>query len=273
MQEYGIPASITLAQACLESGNGTGRLAREANNHFGIKCHSDWKGQTIRHTDDAKNECFRKYKNPEDSFKDHADFLRYWGRYAFLFELPPYDYKGWAQGLKKAGYATNPQYAELLIKIIEDYKLYQYDNTVTILPESPITIERPVVIKPDVKSPLYTASLHRTIYRRNHVSCIFSQPGDTYASLAKEFRLFRRELLRFNDLKKVEPLLPGTLVYVEKKNKQSTKALPMHITESGESLRSISQRYAVRLSYICKYNKINKNEFLPEGREIILRKP
>ena len=124
MQGYAIPASITLAQACIESGNGTSRLAREANNHFGIKCHNNWKGKTIIHTDDAQNECFRKYNHPEESFIDHAEFLRYRDRYAFLFDLSPYDYKAWALGLKQAGYATNPQYANILIQVIEDYKLY-----------------------------------------------------------------------------------------------------------------------------------------------------
>jgi LysM repeat protein len=273
MQEYGIPASITLAQACVESGNGTSRLAREANNHFGIKCHTNWKGQTITHTDDAANECFRKYKNPEDSFKDHAEFLRYRDRYAFLFDLSPYDYKAWARGLKQAGYATNPQYADMLIKTIEDCKLYEYDRPITNVPASPKSLEQPAIVQPTVGSSLYTVSLYRTIYQRNQVSYIISQSGDTYASLAREFRLFKREILRFNDVKKNEPLQPGTVVFVEQKKKQSTKELPKHITEAGESLRIISQRYGVRLKFVCMYNQINKNSYLPEGRTILLRKP
>ena len=273
MQEYGIPASITLAQAIIESGSGTSRLAREANNHFGIKCHTTWKGQTIAHTDDAPNECFRKYNNPEESFKDHAEFLRYRDRYASLFDLSPYDYKAWARGLKEANYAINPQYAEILIKVIEDNRLYEYDRPVTNIPASPKVLEQPVIIQPDVRSPLYTASLHRTIYQRNHVSYILSQSGDTYAALAREFKLFKREILRFNDLKKDEPLTPGTVVFVEQKKKQSARELPKHITESGESLRAIAQRYGVRLSHICKYNNISKNDYLPEGRTILLRKP
>jgi len=273
MQEYGIPASITLAQACVESGNGTSRLAREANNHFGIKCHANWKGKTITHTDDAPNECFRKYDHPGESFKDHAEFLRYRDRYAFLFDLSPYDYKGWAQGLKRAGYATHPQYADMLIKVIEDYKLHEYDRPVINLPLSPKVLEQPVIIHPDSRSPLYTASLHRTIYQRNGVSFILSLPGDTYASLSREFRLFKREILRFNDLKKSEPITPGTVVYVAQKKKQSTKELPKHITEEDESLRIVAQRYGVRLTSIAKYNKISKNEFLTEGRVILLRKP
>jgi len=273
MQEYGIPASITLAQAAIESGFGTGRLAREANNHFGIKCHNNWKGKTITHTDDAPNECFRKYRRAEESFKDYAEFLRFRDRYAFLFDLSPYDYKGWAQGLKKAGYATNPQYAEILIRVIEDYKLFEYDRPVTNLPASPKVLEQPLIIRPDAQSPFYAASLYRTIYQQNGASFVFSLPGDTYASLAKEFRLFKREVLKFNDFKKKDPLEAGTVVYITQKRKQSSRQLPMHITEGGETLRTISQRYGVRLSYICKYNKMSKNDFLPEGRVILLRKP
>ena len=129
MRTHGIPASITLAQGCLESGNGNSDLARKANNHFGIKCHNDWTGGTYyKKDDDPGKSCFRKYNNPKHSFDDHSDFIRYRQRYAFLFELPITDYKGWSYGLKKAGYATDPEYAEKLISIIEDYKLYQYDT-------------------------------------------------------------------------------------------------------------------------------------------------
>ena len=273
MREYGIPASIILSQAIVESGNGTSRLAREANNHFGIKCHTGWTGKTVAHTDDAPNECFRKYDHPTESFKDHAEFLRYRTRYAFLFDLSPYDYKGWAHGLKSAGYAVNPQYAEILIRVIEESKLYEYDRPVTTLPASPKVLEKPVIIQPDSQSPLYTASLYRTIYQLNNVSFILSQPGDTYASLAREFKLFKREILCFNDLKKDGSIAPGTVVYVAKKKKQSAREFPKHITEEGESLRTIAQRYGVRLASISKYSKINKNEYLTEGREILLRKP
>ena len=272
MQEYGIPASITLSQACIESGNGTGRLAREANNHFGIKCHNNWKGKTITHTDDAPNECFRKYNSVEESFKDHAEFLRYRDRYASLFDLQPLDYKGWAQGLKQAGYATHPQYANILIQVIEECKLYEYDRMASDLPVSPKKLEQPVVIHPDTRSPFYSVSLYRTIYQQNKVSYIVSQAGDTYASLAKEFRLFKREILRFNELKKAEALEVGTVVYVAPKRKQAVRGLEMHIVEEDETLRDISRRYGVRLKSICKYNSLSKEAHLYEGREILLRK-
>lgn len=127
MEEYGIPASIKLAQALLESSNGNSILAIEANNHFGIKCKSNWAGLTISHDDDAKNECFRKYKNIYDSYRDHSDFITNSSRYRFLFDLSPTDYEGWARGLSYAGYATNPDYANLLIKTIESHELYKLD--------------------------------------------------------------------------------------------------------------------------------------------------
>ena len=274
MNKHGIPASITLAQACIESGNGTSRLAREANNHFGIKCHG-WKGQTITQTDDAPNECFRKYARVDDSFTDHAEFLRYQGRYSSLFDLAPHDYKGWARGLKQAGYATNPLYAEMLIKVIEDEKLYEYDRITVVFPLSPKKLKEPVVFHPDERSPLYAASLYRTIYQQNQVSYIVTQPGDTYASLAREFRLFKRELLCFNEIKgksKREALESGTVIYVAKKKKQAAKGLPMHIVEEGETLREISQRYGVRLSSLCKYNGLAGNARLIEDQVIVLRK-
>jgi flagellum-specific peptidoglycan hydrolase FlgJ len=130
MKLHGIPASITLAQGLLESGAGQSKLAKKANNHFGIKCHNDWKGRKFRHDDDKRKECFRKYGNAKHSFKDHSLFLTSKSRYAFLFDLKTIDYKGWAKGLKQAGYATDPNYPAKLIKIIEDYKLYKYDKNI-----------------------------------------------------------------------------------------------------------------------------------------------
>lgn len=128
MYRSGVPASITLAQGILESRYGLSSLATEGNNHFGIKCHKDWKGKSMRYDDDAKGECFRVYDSADESFRDHSDFLRYRDRYKFLFDLKTTDYKGWAYGLKKAGYATDPNYPAKLVKYIEDYKLYEYDT-------------------------------------------------------------------------------------------------------------------------------------------------
>jgi flagellum-specific peptidoglycan hydrolase FlgJ len=169
MHRSGVPASITLAQGALESGDGNSTLARSANNHFGIKCHNDWNGRKIYYDDDAKNECFRKYPSVEDSYRDHSDYLREKQRYAFLFELDPLDYKGWARGLKKAGYATNPSYASKLIEIIDEYDLHRYDRMGDI---AQVHHRRP----PRPASHIAT----RTILEKNRVKYVLALPGDTY---------------------------------------------------------------------------------------------
>ena len=176
MKASGIPASITLAQGCLESGNGNSTLATQANNHFGIKCHNNWNGKTVRHDDETKNECFRSYKNADESFRDHSDFLRYRDRYAFLFELEPTDYKGWAYGLQKAGYATAKTYATSLIQIIEENELWRYDQLDATarqeLPPTPMQAETSTKFKPLPGHKLYAVSLSREIRTTNGVPYI-----------------------------------------------------------------------------------------------------
>lgn len=276
MVEYGIPASITLAQACLESGDGNSTLAVEGNNHFGIKCHG-WQGGKIYHDDDLLQECFRKYDKVEDSFRDHSEFLRYRDRYAFLFELDPKDYRGWAYGLKKAGYATAPEYAQRLIAIIEQNNLSQYDGVAEdAFPEAeaiptPITAEKSVRITPDKGSPLYRISLARQVYSRNDVTYILAEGYDTYESLAKEFRLFRRELLRFNDMKEEIPIVAGQVIYLEKKRTRSAKYLEMHVAEEGETMYDLSQRYAVRLRNLYMYNGMKEGDEPVPGQKIYLQ--
>lgn len=270
MKSHGIPASIILAQACLESGNGNSRLAREANNHFGIKCHN-WTGETILHDDDEKNECFRKYSHPEGSFTDHSEFLRYRERYKLLFDLDPLDYKAWAHGLKSAGYATNPNYAQLLIKIIEDYKLYQYDSSSSELPPSPSQVENEYEIDLRIASDLYKFSLARKHLNKNGITFIIAGERDSYASLAKEYNLFTRELLRFNDLNSDVPISEGTIVYLEKKRERGDKDLSKHIAESGETMYFISQKYAIRLNSLYKINNMKKGDEPFAGYEIKLR--
>ena len=275
MVEYGIPASITLAQACLESGDGNSTLAVEGNNHFGIKCHG-WQGATIHHDDDLLQECFRKYDKVEDSYRDHSEFLRYRDRYAFLFELERTDYRGWAYGLKKAGYATAPEYAQRLIAIIEQNNLSQYDGIAAEDPDieaipTPITAEKSVRITPDKGSPLYRISLARQVYSRNGVTYILAEGYDTYESLAKEFRLFRRELLRFNDMKTEIPIVAGQVVYLEKKRTRSAKFLEMHVAEEGETMYALSQRYAVRLRNLYMYNGMKEGEEPIPGQKIYLQ--
>ena len=275
MVEYGIPASITLAQACLESGDGNSTLAVEGNNHFGIKCHG-WQGAKIHHDDDLLQECFRKYDKVEDSYRDHSEFLRYRDRYAFLFELDPKDYRGWAYGLKKAGYATAPEYAQRLIAIIEANNLSQYDAPAEENPEvealpTPITAEKSVRITPDKGSPLYRISLARQVYSRNGVTYILAEGYDTYETLAKEFRLFRRELLRFNDMREEIPIVAGQVIYLEKKRTRSARFLEMHVAEEGETMYDLSQRYAVRLRNLYMYNGMKEGEEPVPGQKIYLQ--
>ncbi len=267
MKSHGIPASITLAQGCLESGDGLSDLAVMANNHFGIKCHKEWSGPTYyKKDDDPGKSCFRKYRKAEESYKDHSDFLRYRDRYAFLFDLDVTDYKGWAHGLKKAGYATNPQYPQLLIKIIEDYELYKYDmasdnvenksgsQKANVVPPSPAQLEAVKRVIPAKSSHWYKYSQNRPLYVRNGVTYVIANGGDTYASIAKEYNLFTKELLKFNDLRKDEEIAAGTVVYIEKKKKRAQKYLDCHVAEEGDNFYDLSQRYAVRLNMLMKYN-------------------
>ena len=276
MKATGIPASITLAQACLESGNGNSTLAVKGNNHFGIKCHG-WKSKTIRHDDDARGECFRKYRNADESFRDHSDFLRYNDRYAALFNLDLTDYKGWAYGLQKAGYATSKTYASSLIQIIEEYDLQRYDKLSwrarRDLPPSPTEAEFSTVFRPYPGHKLYTASLGREIRTTNGVPWIRARQGDTYAGLAKEFNLFQRELLRFNDLDHDATLRPGEIVYLEVKKRQSAKHLDKHVVAGGETMRSLAQRYAVRMKKLYQYNGMRPGTEPEPGNILLLRKP
>lgn len=274
----GVPASITLAQGCLESANGTSRLAREANNHFGIKCRG-WRGPSFLQDDDEKGECFRSYDSAEKSFSDHSDFLRYNDRYAFLFDLNPTDYKGWARGLKKAGYATDPQYAEKLIKIIEDYRLWEYDrldeSEIAVMPPSPVKLETPR----EVDAPLHfrpnslgNVTIEYTFYEKHGILYIIATGTETYASLARQFNLFRRELLKFNDEKKDHEIPAGAIVYLQAKRSQSTKDLAKHVVEEGETMRGLSQRFGVKLKNLYKFNNMRPGREPEPGTIINLRK-
>ena len=274
----GVPASITLAQGCLESANGTSRLAREANNHFGIKCRG-WHGPSFLQDDDTKNECFRSYDNAEQSFSDHSDFLRYNDRYATLFDLPPTDYKSWARGLKKAGYATDPLYAEKLIKIIEEYRLWEYDildeSQINVMPPSPITLETPR----KVDAPLHfrsrslgSVTIDYTFYEKHGVLYIVATGTETYSSLARQFNLFKKELLRFNEEKKDHQIHAGTVVYLQAKRSQSTRDLAKHVVEEGETMKDLSQRFAVKLKNLYKFNNMKPGREPEPGTIINLRK-
>jgi len=275
MRATGIPASITMAQACLESGNGNSRLAVEGNNHFGIKCHG-WAGDTLKVDDDAKGECFRKYGEAGQSFSDHSDFLRYRDRYAPLFELARDDYRGWAKGLKAAGYATSPTYADDLIRIIEQNGLAALDKLeevqVAEIPPAPAEIEKPVRVEPKRAEALYKVPLQRPVLSRNGVLYVVAESYDSYASIAREFHLFGNEILRFNDAAKGSGLTAGEPVYLERKRSGSARHLDKHFVEEGETMWSISQRYAVRLKNLYKYNNMTPGSEPAVGTIIKLSK-
>lgn len=250
MRRYHIPASITLAQGLLESGAGQSTLARKSNNHFGIKCGSDWSGKTVRHDDDARNECFRAYKHPRQSYEDHSKFLAGRPRYASLFKLKITDYKGWARGLKKAGYATNPRYAEQLIGIIELYDLHQYD--------------RKDALKFQKKNP----NPHQP-YIANDLLYIVVRSGDTWKAISKEFDISSKKLRKYNDLYKGYVLQVGDILYLEEKNKRAGKEHIVHVLRAGESMHSISQKYGIRLKNLYKLNKMDPDDSAPETGTIL----
>ena len=260
MKEYHIPASITLAQGILESGSGNSRLARKANNHFGIKCHKDWHGKKFYMDDDEKHECFRKYKNPAESFRDHSRFLTQRGRYSFLFDYDIIDYKSWAYGLKKAGYATNPKYPKLLIGIIERYDLYQYDKggkKGKRRKETPVEPETEIAgAFPDLShlKPVSVSSSGRDIFENNGVPFVIAKAGDTYTSIAKDFDIYSWQLYKYNETPKSHKVQAGEPVYLEKKKKKAEKKYKTHIVKQGESLWYISQLYGIRMKHLMKIN-------------------
>ena len=273
MLRSGVPASITLAQGMLESGNGESKLATKGKNHFGIKCHKGWTGKSMKVDDDARGECFRVYDSVEESYRDHSDFLRYRDRYKFLFDLDRTDYKGWAYGLKKAGYATDPSYAAKLIRYIEDNNLSRFDVLKEVeaeeMPLPPHRIEAPVLTMSDEE---FHFPLTRELYSVNGVPFVYSLEGETYKSIAKHYHLFHREILRFNDQKRDAPLAPGTVVYLAHKKNHSPKGLDKYIVEEdGEDFHAICQRFALKEKAVLKMNGLSKAPSLREGDELKLR--
>jgi len=270
MIEFNIPASITLAQGILESGSGNSRLAREGNNHFGIKCHKGWEGETIRANDDAPNECFRKYDNPYDSYKDHSFFLSQRGRYSFLFDLEITDYKGWARGLKKAGYATNPKYAQLLIKIIEDQQLYKYD----LMADDYVAVNQyPNEIPPDQNrkyEPLNVAGNNRKVFTNNGRKFIFARKGDDFYKIADDLNIYNFQVWKYNDLDKKDHLHEGDMVYIEKKRNKS-KTEDYHFVQPGETMHSISQLYGIKLKKLYRLNRMERGSKPRTGQMLWLQ--
>jgi LysM repeat protein len=248
MHQYKIPASITLAQGILESNNGNSRLATKANNHFGIKCHG-WEGKKIFADDDKKNECFRNYKNVLESFVDHSLFLNKYSRYEFLFDYKITDYKSWAKGLKKAGYATNNKYPELLIKIIEENKLYQFDSK---------KIDKNLI------------SGKRNIYMHpNKIKYVISKNQETYKTIGKSLNIKLKQILKYNDDNNQSVLNVGTKVFIQPKRNRSKQRI--HVVNNGEDLRTISQTYGVKMKSLKKRNQLILKNSLNNGDKLRLR--
>ncbi len=258
MYLHKIPACITLAQGMLESGNGNSLLCKEANNHFGIKCHKEWGGETYIMDDDETNECFRKYGNAFDSYSDHGLFLVSRPRYTSLFDLPMADYKGWCYGLKQAGYATEPKYAERLIALIEKYKL-QNLNTTEGIPKQDFPAHD--AIKSDMNI--------RQVYRFNRIQFVIAKDNDSYYKIAHDFNLELDQLLEFNDLSKTDKLQFGQKIYIQKKRRKALE--PYHVVQKNETLKSISQLHGIRLNSLCKKNKLKPEDMLKVGDVILLR--
>lgn len=276
MREYKIPASITLAQGILESGSGNSDLARKANNHFGIKCHKGWSGRTYIMDDDEKNECFRRYRKAEESYHDHSIFLTTRDRYADLFKLKITDYKGWAKGLSKAGYATNPRYPELLIRIIERYDLSKYDEEAlkgSHKRKSKEKKEDHKVYKPVDPSKFAVVDKSesgRFIHQNNGVKLVFAREGDNIAALAVEFHIYSWQIIKYNDFEKDQQLKPGQIVYLQKKKRKSHD-FAFHTIQSGETLRKISQLYGIKLNRLFKLNDLKEGDTIYAGDNLKLK--
>lgn len=291
MKDYGIPASITLAQGILESAAGTSDLAQKANNHFGIKCHSDWNGKTYHKDDDQKQECFRSYPSVEQSFDDHSAFLKK-DRYADLYNLKITDYTSWAKGLKKCGYATDPHYAERLIDLIERYSLNDYDtedykkkphiaaskntNKDQVMKgetgNAPTTQSQLVIKQHDVEfKPVNYPYTQRPVYINNNVYFIIAKKGETFYDIAVDVQLTIGQLKKYNDVPypSYEPS-EGEVVYISKKANQSDKTSE-HLVKRGETLRDIAQIYACSEKALRKINILTKDDKVKEGDKIKLK--
>ena len=283
MKRTGVPASITLAQGMIESDYGRSRLALEANNHFGIKCHNDWTGPSIRHHDDKRNECFRKYRRPEESFYDHSDFLKSGSRYSSLFDLDPGDYKGWARGLKKAGYATNPDYANMLIRTIEENNLYSFDSRsgspdrpvrIIVTPEEGSNVQNPDTNRKPVAvfNEKSTVPEHVSrIMENNRIEYIIVKDGDTRETIEKEMQLLRWELPRYNELENDFSPVPGQMLYLQPKRDKAAPGKEYYVTVKGDTMYLISQRFGIKLKSLYEMNRMTEGDEPVIGAKLFLR--
>ncbi len=276
MQRTGVPAAITLAQGIHETGAGTSDLVRRSNNHFGIKCKSDWKGESVSHDDDARGECFRKYNDPFESYRDHSDFLKYRPYYAELFKLDPTDYEGWAYGLKKAGYATNPKYPQILIKLINDYQLQEYtlialnkksvDDLVWNEREKTGKDEVSEVVEEEV--PVIAKNYPAGVFRINETKVIYASKGTSFLKIANDHHLSLSRLFEFNDREPADIVEKDQLVYLQRKRK--TGAHDFHVVAKGETLLDIAQEEGLRLENLLGYNFLKSGQQPAVGEKLYL---
>lgn len=251
MKKYGIPASITLAQGLLESDAGRSTLAVKCNNHFGIKCHSDWTGRKMYHDDDARQECFRCYSDADDSYRDHSLFLVNGSRYQSLFKLSVTDYKGWAKGLKAAGYATSPTYADKLIEIIERYGLDRYDKSGGVRLQPGQIPHQPMLV--------------------NGQRCVRLREGETLKDIAREYGMQLSLLRRFNEAERKFVPPAGTLIYLERKKSRADREHRTYVVKKGDSLWSISQQFGVKMRPLANRNHLSQDNPLSVGMTLLLR--
>jgi hypothetical protein len=286
MQRTGIPASIKLAQGIHETYAGKSELVTKSNNHFGIKCKSYWTGKKVYHDDDARGECFRSYTVAADSYRDHSDFLRNGERYGFLFKLDPTDYKAWAFGLKKAGYATNPKYAPIIIRIIEEYNLQQYslialgklspDQEVVASVPKPAT-ETPESIAAFIKyeepameiGPPPFVNYPSGEFAINNTKVIFARQGTLLLAIAQQFEIPLHRLLEYNDMETDEVLVKDQLVYLQRKRKTGNNEI--HVVAPGETLYDIAQLEGIRLENLLEYNNLSRNMQPAPGEKLYLQ--
>lgn len=288
MKRTGVPAAITLAQGIHESGAGMSKLVLASNNHFGIKCKSNWTGASVKHDDDARNECFRKYSKAEDSYKDHSDFLRNGQRYAFLFELDPADYVAWANGLKQAGYATNPKYPQVLIKTVEEYGLQHFTfialgkipdaaNETGVAINKPQETEMAGAETPgkELTAEKNTAAENQKKYPAvqfliNETKVVFVMKGTSYLAIAKQYDIDLSKLFEFNEIARTEEAGYDQLVYLQRKRK--TGAQIIHVVQPGETLHDIAQQNAIRLESLRELNWLRKDDTPAPGEQLSLQK-
>jgi LysM repeat protein len=283
MKRTGIPASITLAQGMIESDYGRSTLAREANNHFGIKCHNDWPGAKVYHDDDSRNECFRKYSKADDSFYDHSEFLKTGSRYSFLFGYSSTDYKAWAHGLKKAGYATNPDYANMLIRTIEAKNLHYYDSEYrssvsTQKNKPPVEDTSLVLVRTTPKAPVNPVNENNQVAARvprvmenNNLRYIIVRDGDTREKLEEEFQLLHWELPKYNDLSSDFKITQGQILYLQPKREKAETGKEYYNAAEGDTMYQISQLYGIKLKSLCKMNRMQEDSVPQAGSTIWLR--